>query len=408
MNALARLAFPITEARTIQSALVVDGNELQLAPTLKSLARTGVAQVQGARDGNAAMQALRKREWDVIVLDLDLEDVTGLQLIDVLADRASKAGLIIISSHPSRILQAASCYAGERGLNVLASLRKPLDQQVIRDVLDDHVLTAGRNEQASSLAGPPQVFTADELRQALLSQQIKPYFQPQHNAIGGGLRGAEVLARWHRADGTVLGPAAFLPAFEQAGLLECLTNYMLSSAFQVLAADDSQRCIAVNVPATVARSPLWAQSIADLATAAGADPARVVIEITEDGGAPCNGTLAGAVTQLRLRGFQCAIDDFGTGDSSLDRLMCVPFNEIKINRGMIAQAREHAHARSMLSSIIAMGRQLVATVVAEGIEDEEDLEMVRGLGCHVTQGYLHARPMQQATYLRYLRHECSG
>jgi EAL domain-containing protein (putative c-di-GMP-specific phosphodiesterase class I) len=142
--------------------------------------------------------------------------------------------------------------------------------------------------------------------------------------------------------------------------------------------------------------------VADLAQVAGVDPSQLIIEITEDGGAACNAALSGVVAQLRLRGFQCAIDDFGTGDSSLDRLMRAPFNEIKINRGMIMQAREHVHARSVLASIIAMGRQLVATVVAEGIEDQEDLAMVRNLGCHVTQGYLHARPMSRAAYMRYV------
>ena len=126
-----------------------------------------------------------------------------------------------------------------------------------------------------------------------------------------------------------------------------------------------------------------------------------MVEITEDGGPGCNAALSGAVTQLRLRGFPCAIDDFGTGDSSLDRLMNVPFNEIKINRSMIQQAREQAHARSVLSSIIAMARQLVATVVAEGIEDAQDLALVRSLGCDVTQGFLHGRPMSRAAFMRY-------
>jgi EAL domain-containing protein (putative c-di-GMP-specific phosphodiesterase class I) len=157
----------------------------------------------------------------------------------------------------------------------------------------------------------------------------------------------------------------------------------------------------VNVPATVADSVHWAQSVADRAEAAGVDPGRLVIEITEDGGERCNRTLVGAITQLRLRGFSCAIDDFGSGDSSLDRLLRVPFSELKINRDMIQQARNHPHARSILASTIAMGKQLVATVVAEGIEDDEDLEMVRSLGCQVTQGYLHAKPLCRAAYARY-------
>lgn len=404
MNALVRAVLPLVQTRVIRTTLVVDGNELHQAPLVKALTRAGVSSVKGVVDGSSAVAALRDQPWDVVFLDLDVQDITGMQLVDILADRGSKAGVVIMSNQPSRLLHAASGYARARGLNVISALRKPLDPQLIRDVIDDFALSQGAAASKVSEFASPQDFTAEELRHALMTQEIKPYFQPQHNAATGALRGAEVLARWHRADGTVLSPAVFLPAFERAGLLECLTNYMLSCAFETMVTDahGGGRLLAINVPATVARSTHWAQSISDLAGVAGVDPGRVVIEITEDGGALCNAALSGAVTQLRLRGFQCAIDDFGSGDSSLDRLLCVPFNEIKINRSMLQQAREHPHARSVLSSIIAMGKQLVATVVAEGIEDEEDLQMVRNLGCQVTQGYLHGRPMSRAAYMRYL------
>lgn len=404
MNALVRAVQPIVQTRVIRSSLVVDGNELHQAPLVNALVRTGVANVKGVQDGSGAVAALRDQSWDAVFLDLDVQDITGMQLVDILADRGSKAGVVIMSSQPSRLLHAASGYARARGLNVIGALRKPLDPQAIRDLIDDFSLSQGVAARGVSLSTPLPDLSAEALRHALMAQEIKPYFQPQHNASNGALRGAEVLARWHRADGIVLCPDVFLPAFERAGLLESLTNYMLACAFETMSTDahGSGRLLAINVPATVARSTHWAQSIADLAGVAGVDPGRVVIEITEDGGALCNAALSGAVTQLRLRGFQCAIDDFGSGDSSLDRLLCVPFNEIKINRSMLQQAREHPHARSVLASIIAMGKQLVATVVAEGIEDEEDLQMVRNLGCQVTQGYLHGRPMSRAAYMGYL------
>lgn len=99
------------------------------------------------------------------------------------------------------------------------------------------------------------------------------------------------------------------------------------------------------------------------------------------------------MTQLRLRGFNCAIDDFGTGSSSLDRLLWVPFNELKIDRHMISQARHHPHARRILSSTIGMARGLGIAVVIEGIESEDDLKLVTGLGGQITQGYLHGKAM---------------
>ena len=405
MNALAQFVSPRPETQMIQSALVVDCNELQHLPMVKLLRQSGVSEVTSALDGARAVAALRDRSWDLVVLDLDITDLTGLQVIDLLAERCRTARLAIVSSQPSRILNAASAYAVHRGLAVVAALRKPLTSEQIRNIID-----ASAGQAASGVDGlvpvapRAQEFSREELRGALLDQQIQAYFQPQHCAITGVLRGAEVLARWHRPDGSVLAPAEFLPAIEREGLLESLTNYMLSCAFDCIAAEDSaaRLLMAINVPARVATGVHWAQSVADHAYHAGVDPTRVVIEITEDGGELCNPALAGAVTQLRLRGFNCAIDDFGSGDSSLDRLLQVPFNELKINRSMLVEARDHAHARCLLASTIAMARQMVATVVVEGVETYMDLDMVRSLGCHTTQGYLHGRAMPKAEYVKYI------
>lgn len=404
MNALAQFVSPQPEARMIQNALVVDSNELQHLPMAKVLRQSGVSEVISALDGARAVAALRDRSWDLIVLDLDITDLTGLQVIDLLAERCRNVRLVIVSSQPSRILNAASAYARHRGLAVAAALRKPLKAEQVRNIVAAAVESPTSAHDAAPVKRSAQQFSREELRGALLEQQIQAYFQPQHCAITGVLRGAEILARWHRADGSVLAPAEFLPAMEREGLLESLTSYMLSCAFDCIAAEDSESSLlmAVNVPACIATGVHWAQSVADHAYHAGVDPRRVVIEITEDGGERCNPALAGAVTQLRLRGFNCAIDDFGSGDSSLDRLLQVPFNELKINRSMLVEARDHAHARCLLASTIAMARQMVATVVVEGVETYRDLDMVRSLGCHTTQGYLHARAMPKADYLQYV------
>lgn len=404
MNALAQFVSPQPEARMIQNALVVDSNELQHLPMAKVLRQSGVSEVISALDGARAVAALRDRSWDLIVLDLDITDLTGLQVIDLLAERCRNVRLVIVSSQPSRILNAASAYARHRGLAVAAALRKPLKAEQVRNIVAAAVESPTSAHDAAPVKRSAQQFSREELRGALLEQQIQAYFQPQHCAITGVLRGAEILARWHRADGSVLAPAEFLPAMEREGLLESLTSYMLSCAFDCIAAEDSESSLlmAVNVPACIATGVHWAQSVADHAYHAGVDPSRVVIEITEDGGERCNPALAGAVTQLRLRGFNCAIDDFGSGDSSLDRLLQVPFNELKINRSMLVEARDHAHARCLLASTIAMARQMVATVVVEGVETYRDLDMVRSLGCHTTQGYLHARAMPKADYLQYV------
>ncbi len=410
MNVFVPLHTELHPASLVRSALVVEGNALHSAPVSKKLGRNGVDKVRVADDGVAAIAALRRREWDLVVLDLDLPQSTGLQLIDILADRGSSAAVVLTSARSSRVLQAAASYAGGRGVDVVAAVRRPMELPQLKTILQELAFGPRSTHAPVINEGKGAMeFSTEELRDALRLQQIAPYFQPQHSIQSGALRGAELLARWHHPDGSVLTPAAFLEAFAEHGLLEALTDYMLASAFECLATDGGlgSRQIAVNVPAVVADSVHWAQSVADRAIAAGVDPARLVIEITEDGGKRCNQALVGAVTQLRLRGFSCAIDDFGSGSSSLERLLQVPFSELKIERGMIAQARTHAHVRSVLASIVAMGKQLVTTVVAEGVEDAADLEMVRALGCQVSQGYLHAKPMSRDAYLDYCaRHSC--
>jgi len=407
MNVFVPIQSPLHPTSIVRSALVVDGNELHSVPVSNKLGRNGVNLVEVACNGAEAINALRRRDWDLVLLDLDLGESTGLQLIDVLADRGASSAVVLTSARPCRVLQAAAAYAESQGVEVLAAVRKPLELSQLKTLLQGLALGL-REEPAPALigGGKSMEFGLEEMKDALRLQQITAYFQPQHAIHTGALRGAELLARWHHPDGSVLTPAAFLAAFEEHCLLEDLTDYMLASAFECLASDDSasNRQIAVNVPATVANSVHWAQSIADRAIAAGVAPSRLVIEITEDGGMYCNHGLVGAVTQLRLRGFSCAIDDFGSGASSLARLLQVPFSELKIERGMIEQARSQPHARSILASVIAMAKQLVATVVAEGIENEADLEMVRSMGCQISQGYLHAKPMARADYARY----CAG
>lgn len=393
----------------LKSALVVDQDEFQRFALARMLGKIGVPQVEMAHDGASAVAAIRQRQWDLVIVDLDMEDRTGLQMIDALADAGGCGGIAIASSHPSRILQAAATYARNRGLPIIAALGKPLEaaclvsmiESLARSALADGAATlrAAAASSGAVLAG----LDRERLLRALALREITAHFQPQHCAVTGELRGAETLARWVGDDGAMVPPAAFLPAFEAAGLLEPLTDYMLARAFEAQRELGGRPdcVIGINVPAVVASSISWAQDVADRAERAGVDPGRIVIEITEDGGARSNGALAGAITQLRLRGFSCAIDDFGTGDSSLDRLLCAPFDELKIDRDLVARAGRQGHAQRILACTIEMARSLDMTVVAEGIETHEELEMVRALGVQVTQGYYHGRPMPLDAFHQY-------
>lgn len=402
MNGQARLARPDRGTPCCPNVLFVHPNGRSLAAMIQSFTQAGIEQIEYVHRGDAALAALRNSPWSIVVLDLSLRSTSSMQLIDLMAGCGSPPALVLTCSHTDRILHAVVDYARSRGLNAVATTHMILEQRQIPPVLLEQFLK--QTDESSQLPLTQTLeLTADEVEHALISQQIRPYFQPQHLVADGCLRGAEVLARWHRPDGTILGPSSFIPAFERAGLLDSLTSYMLSCAIDALSLDKtSNRVLAVNVPASVASSPHWAQSVADLTDMAGIDRSRLIVEVTEDGGSALNAELAGSVAQLRMLGFHCAIDDFGNGDSTLERLMCSPFDEIKISRDLIARARHQAHVLRILSAMVSMALQLDTAVVAEGMEDEDDLLMIQELGCTITQGYVHAHPMSLQCYQRYL------
>ncbi|CAB3848044.1 hypothetical protein LMG26858_01558 [Achromobacter anxifer] len=395
----------------LKTALIIDQEEFQRHALARMLGKIGVPEVEMAHDGASALAAIAQRRWDLVIVDLDMADSTGLQMIDALAQAGGCRGVAIASSHPSRILQAAAAYARARGVPIVGVLAKPLEASSLISIIESLVCSQAGGETQAGQTGAQAAgvscegFSRDDLSRALQKRQIAAYFQPQHCAETGELRGAEMLARWRLDDGSMVPPAVFLPALEAAGLLGPFTDYMLARAFDAQRAlGSSPDCvITVNVPAAVASSIAWAQGVAERAERAGVEPGRIVIEITEDGGAGSNAALAGAITQLRLRGFSCAIDDFGTGDSSLDRLLCAPFDELKIDRDLVARASRQPHAQSVLASTVAMARSLDMTVVAEGVENHEEHEMVRALGVQVTQGYFHGRPMPLDAFRQYVR-----
>jgi len=200
MNVFVPLHTQLHPASFVRSALVVEGNALHSAPVSKKLGRNGVDKVRVADDGVAAIAALRRREWDLVVLDLDLPQSTGLQLIDILADRGSTAAVVLTSARSSRVLQAAASYAGGRGVDVVAAVRRPMELPQLKTILQElafgprsiHAPVINEGKGAMD-------FSTEELRDALRLQQIAPYFQPQHSIQNGTLRGAELLARWQQA-----------------------------------------------------------------------------------------------------------------------------------------------------------------------------------------------------------------
>ncbi len=238
-----------------------------------------------------------------------------------------------------------------------------------------------------------------DLRRALGSAELVPFFQPVVDVRTGAILGVEALVRWQHPERGLLAPADFLPIAEETGLIVPLGRQVLRAACM-----QAQRWrdelgvdvkLAVNLSVAELDQPDLIEAVEDALAAAGAEPGSLCLEITEHAlmtdASHCLENLAA----LDALGVRLALDDFGTGYSSLAYLRRLPIDVLKIDRAFMTVALEPADA-AIIEAIIGLARALGLRTVAEGIETDGQWAELKRLGCDDAQGYLFSRPLPAA------------
>lgn len=229
--------------------------------------------------------------------------------------------------------------------------------------------------------------------QALEKGQFVPFFQPIVTLRTGQVKGFEVLARWQHPLEGLIPPDTFIPVAEQGGWIGELTQQILQKAFAAAAALPAPLTLAVNISPLQLRDASLPEQIWGLASEAKFPLSRLVIEITESALID-NLRSAGSIgAELKKLGCRLALDDFGTGYSSLSHLQALPFDKLKVDRSFINSMTEKRESRKIVAAVIGLGQSLGLTTVAEGIETQEQAEMVLWLGCDFGQGDFYGRPI---------------
>ncbi|WP_170149778.1 putative bifunctional diguanylate cyclase/phosphodiesterase [Rhodoplanes roseus] len=241
-------------------------------------------------------------------------------------------------------------------------------------------------------------FIEQELRLALADGALSVCYQPI--VAGDGLRmvGAEALVRWrHEVRGNI-PPSVFVAVAEQAGLMIELGDFVLKRALAD-AREWPDLFIAINLSPIQVRDRGLVRSVANALEDSGIEPSRVVLEITEGVLIDNPEEAKQRLKELRALGVKIALDDFGSGYSSLSYLRRLPIDKLKIDREFVAPLGRSANGGVILQAIVALGRALGLSVLAEGVETEEQRLLLRLAGCDEMQGYLFARPMPAAALL---------
>jgi PAS domain S-box-containing protein len=234
---------------------------------------------------------------------------------------------------------------------------------------------------------------AINLRRALESNEIVPFFQPLVELRTGHLRGFEVLARWkHPLRGIVL-PDDFIPLTEKTGLNGLLTGTLLRAVFAATKDIPDHLTLSVNISLTQLSDPTLPRHIRTAAEQAGFPLHRLILEITESALVGNTAQASFIANQLKEQGSRLALDDFGTGYSSLRHLQALPFDELKIDASFVRSMTHTRESRKIAAAIIGLGNSLDLVTVAEGVESQTHADMLLWLGCELGQGWLYGRPV---------------
>jgi len=256
------------------------------------------------------------------------------------------------------------------------------------------------------------VALVSDLKEALARQQFIVHYQPQFDLAGGGIVGMEALVRWQHPDKGLIPPDHFIPVAEDAGMISELGEWVLRTACQQMVAWKQQgmalRQIAVNVSPKQFHDETFYSRVVGIIADTGCAPECIDIEITESTILDTSRDNLGTLQQLRALGFGVAIDDFGTGHSSLSRLKHLPVSKLKIDISFIQSLPDDASDQAIVRAIIALGNGLGLTVLAEGIEREQQRDFLRDAGCTVGQGYLYSRPLPADQATRMLNLNATG
>jgi len=376
--------------------LMLDDDPFMLKLTGHALANLGFTQVTSCDNGDAALESFDSpnNPPNVILLDLNMPEMDGVEFVRHLVGRRYTGSLILISGEDERVLQATVKLVRAHNISVLGHLRKPVNREALSALLDTWTPPSPMDSRAAKA-----IYSADEVHTAIYNGELVNWYQPQVAVATGEVVGVEALVRWrHPRDGIVF-PNQFIGVAETHGLIDDLTRVVLTRALtQAKVWQDAGLAlrVTVNVSLDNLASLDFPDLVVGLAAKAGVPPQSVVLEVTES--RLMRNLLAPleVLTRLRLNRIRLSIDDFGTGNSSLARLRDLPFDELKIDRSFVHHAWADETLRAMFDASLGLGKQLGMEVMAEGVEDRDDWVFVRRRGCDLAQGYFIARPMPAA------------
>ncbi len=385
------------------SALLVEDEAYSRMVMARILGKFGLKAVAAAANGREAMRMIDAAPdaFDLIITDLQMPDVDGIELFRHLRDRNANTALILASGVDEKLLRMSRNLAKAQGLRVVGALKKPVSSKDLMIALQN--VDRPLEPEIPSFVND---LSEAELQEAIRNEKIQVHYQPKVNPQTGSLMSVEALVRWDHPLHGLVGPDAFIPLAETSGLIDRLTDIVVDRSLKqamLWRKNGIDVGVAINFSAPSLTELALPDKIMALARSYGLPPASITLEVTES--SMMHDAVSGldVLGRLRMNEIGLSIDDFGTGYSSLQKLRDLPFNELKIDRSFIIGAREDRDARAIVEASVQLGKIMEMRIVAEGVETKADWEFIRTLGCDEAQGWFIARSMPGDALLEWLR-----
>ena len=367
--------------------LIIEAHPFQLEYLLKVFNEVGGFTVDTVRDGIVALECLALHAYDVLLCDLLMPIMDGVQLIQKVAALKQPPAMALISAAPRRMLIGAELAAKNLGLSVLGLITRPVERDAIMH-LKERLALARLN--AESACAHTLDIDPRSIELAINNGQIQAWFQPKISLRNGNILSAEALVRWVHPESGLLLPKDFLSVLISLGLEERLLWLMLE---QTLQAQRQWRAlgrdvpVSINLPTHLLNEHDLVDRLRNYVVNKGAEPSRIVFELMESSTTEELGNYYAGACRLRMMGFGLAQDDFGKGFSSYFNLISTPFSELKIDRSLVHGCAENESQACALSSLVELSRKLGLAVVAEGVETRAEFDFLRSIGCDQAQGF---------------------
>ncbi|MEP9355921.1 EAL domain-containing response regulator [Xanthobacter sp. KR7-65] len=342
-------------------------------------------------DAEEFLAALVVSPATCVAIDLQMPGLDGIEVLRRLSALQFRSPILIMSGMDLKVLESARHFAKAHRLAVSDIIPKPVRVEELGRAF-------ARLKSSDRL--PP---SKTDFVNAMAAGEFVLYLQPKARIslepVGSGRYvplGFEGLARWNSPSRGLTMPDAFIPQIHALGLSPQFCDHIFDLALATLKRwkESGVRAnLAINMSASDVEDITLADRLWDQCARSGVNHQSMTIEITESAAMEHPERALDVLTRLRLRGFSLSLDDFGTGYSSLVQLQRLPFAELKIDRSLVSDCRSSEQSRIIVKAIIDLAHALGLAVVAEGVEDEETLDLLRGWSCDIVQGYLLARPL---------------